>query len=46
MAFSTIMTPPHYCQSNGFAEVYVKICKRILQKAKDAGEDPHLAMMV
>ena len=41
-----ITTSPHYPQSNGFVEVYVKICKGILQKAKDAGEDPHLAMMV
>ena len=41
-----IMTSPHYPQSNGFVKVYVKICKGILQKAKDAGEDPHLAMMV
>ena len=40
------MTLHHYPQSNRFAEVYVKICKGILQKAKDAGEDPHLAMMV
>ena len=41
-----IMTLPHYPQSNGFAEVYVKICKGIIQKAKDAGEDLHLAMMI
>ena len=37
---------PHYPQSNGFAEVYVKMCKGILQKAKDAGDDPHPVMMI
>ena len=41
-----ITTSPHYLQSKGFGKVYVKICKGILQKAKDAGEDPHLGMMV
>ena len=40
------MTLPHYPQSNEFAEVYVKICNGIFQKAKDAEEVPHLAMMV
>ena len=41
-----IATSPHHNQSNGLAEVYVKITKHILQKAKDTSEDPHLAMMV
>ena len=41
-----IMTLHHYSQSNAFAEVYFKISKGILQKAKDAREDLHLAMMV
>ena len=40
-----ITTSPHHHQSNGQAEVYVKISKTILQKPKDANEDPHLAMM-
>ena len=41
-----ITTSPHHHQSNGLAEVYVKITKCILQKAKDTNEDPHLDMMV
>ena len=41
-----ITTSPHHHQSNGLAEVYVKITKCIMQKAKDTKEDPHLAMMV
>ena len=40
-----ITTSPHHHHSNGLAEVYVKITKCILQKAKDTNEDPHLAMM-
>ena len=38
-------TSPHHHQSNGLAEVYVKIIRTILQKGKDANEDPHFAMM-
>ena len=34
-----ITTSPHHHQSNGLAEVYVKITKHILQKAKDTNED-------
>ena len=41
-----ITASPHHHQSNGLAEVYVKITKCILQKAKDTNEDHHLAMMV
>ena len=41
-----ITTSPHHHQSNGLGEMYVKITKHILQKAKDTNEDPHLAMMV
>ena len=41
-----ITTLPHYSQNNGFAEVYVKICKGICQKAQDAREDPYLAKMI
>ena len=40
-----ITTSPHHYLSNGLAEVYVKISKTILQKAKVVNEDPHFAMM-
>lgn len=36
---------PHYPQSNGFAEAMVKIVKGALQRAKDCGTDPHLALL-
>ena len=39
-------TSPHHHQSNGLADVYVKISKAFLQKAKDTNEDPHIAMTV
>ena len=35
----------HHHQSDRLAEVYVKISKAVLQKAKDTNEDPHLAML-
>ena len=41
-----ITTSPHHHQSNGLAEMYVKITKCILQKSKDTNEDPHIAMVV
>ena len=41
-----ITTSLHHHQSNGLPEVYVKITKCIVQKAKDTNEDPHLAKVV
>ena len=32
---------PHHHQSNGLAEVYVRIVKNLLSKAKETGEDYH-----
>ena len=36
---------PHYPQSNGFAELQVKIVKKAFQKAKDSGHDPQAALL-
>jgi transposase InsO family protein len=36
---------PLYPKSNGFAEAMVKITKGALQRAKDSGSDPHLALL-
>ena len=35
---------PRYPQANGFAEAMVKVVKGILARAKEAGEDLHLAL--
>lgn len=36
---------PTHASSNGLSEVYVKIAKRILQKAKDDDRDPYLPLL-
>ena len=36
---------PHHPQSNGFIESQVKIAKRALEKARESGTDPHLALL-
>lgn len=36
---------PLHPSSNGLSEVYVKIAKRILQKAKEEGRDPYLPLL-
>ncbi|XP_060558761.1 uncharacterized protein K02A2.6-like [Ruditapes philippinarum] len=36
---------PTHASSNGLSEVYVKIAKRILQKAKDDNKDPYLPLL-
>ena len=36
-----VTTSPHHHQSNGLAEVYVRIVKNLLSKAKETGEDYH-----
>ena len=46
LGIAHVTTSPHYHQSNGMAEAYVKIIKGLLKKAKATGEDPHLAMMI
>ena len=43
--FEHITSSPYHSQGNGFAEAYVKICKRILTKAKKAGTDPMLGIL-
>ena len=40
------ISSPHYPKSNGFAERMVGVCKRILLKAQETGQDSYLAMMV
>ena len=41
-----ISTSPHHHQSNGLAEGYVRIVKSLLHKAKEEGEDPHVALSI
>ena len=36
---------PIYPRSNGLVEKSVQICKKILTKAKEAGTDPHIALL-
>ena len=36
---------PHYPKSNGFIESHVKIVKNTLTKAKESGQDLHLALL-
>lgn len=43
--FQHVTSSPHYPQSNGFAEVYVKICKQIFTKAKAGKTDPLLGIL-
>lgn len=44
-SFNHITTSPHYLQSNGFIERNVQTVKYLLQKCKEFGSDPHLAML-
>lgn len=43
--FRHITSSPHYAQSNGKAESSVKTCKRLMEKAIQDREDPHLALL-
>lgn len=43
--FEHITSSPLYPQSNGLAEKGVQIIKRLLKKAIETGEDPHLAVL-
>ena len=43
--FKHVTSSPHYAQSNGRAEAAVKTCKRLMEKAADDQEDPHLALL-
>ena len=43
--FEHITSSPNYPQSNGFAERMVQTVKNLLQKCKESGADPHLAML-
>ncbi|XP_052797485.1 uncharacterized protein K02A2.6-like [Mya arenaria] len=36
---------PYHSQSNGLAEKYVSVCKKLLTKAKDAGRDPFIGIL-
>ena len=38
-------TSPYYPQANGFIERNVQTVKNLLQKCKESGSDPHLAML-
>ena len=43
--FEHITSSPKYPQSNGKAESAVKIAKNLMRKAKEAKEDPYLAIL-
>lgn len=43
--FDHITLSPLYPESNGLAEKGVQIVKRLLKKAAETGEDPHLAVL-
>ena len=43
--FDHVTSSPLYPQSNGLAEKGVQIAKRILKKAAENAEDPHLAIL-
>ena len=42
--FEAITSSPYHSQGNGFAEAYVKICKRIFTKARAANKDPVIGL--
>ncbi|CAB3986797.1 Retrovirus-related Pol poly from transposon [Paramuricea clavata] len=43
--FEQVTTSPYYSQANGFIERNVQAVKNLLQKCKESGSDPHLAML-
>ena len=43
--FEHTTTSPYYPQANGFVERNVQIVKNLLQKCKESGSDPHLAIL-
>ena len=43
--FQHITTSPYYSQANRFIERNVQTVENILQKCKESGADPHLAML-
>ena len=43
--FIHVTTSPYYRQANGFIERTVQTVKNLLQKCKESGADPHLAML-
>ena len=44
-SFQHITSSPKYPQSNGLAERYVRICKDILNKARDTGTPPLMCLL-
>lgn len=43
--FIHVTTSPYYPQANGFIERTVQTVKNLLQKCRESGADPHLAML-
>jgi hypothetical protein len=43
--FKHITSSPHFPQSNGKVESAIKIAKRLMEKAREDKEDPHLALL-
>ena len=43
--FVHVTTSPYFPQANGFIERTVQTVKSLLQKCKESGSDPHLAML-
>jgi transposase InsO family protein len=37
---------PRYPQSNGFAEAMVQVVKKLMTKAIETGEDPHISLLI
>ena len=46
MSVNHLTSSPHYLQSNGLAEKYVRIIKNLFHKAKEKGQSPYTALMV
>lgn len=44
--FKHTTSSPYFAQSNGLVERSIQTVKRTLKKARDAGEDPYLALLV
>ena len=44
--FDHVTSSPHYPQSNGFIERMIQTVKRTLTKARESGQDEHMALLI